>query len=296
MAGEIAQRIWWLVRAQHGVIARRQLLEAGMSARAVEHRIATGRLHPIHRGIYAAGRPEISQEGEWMAAVLACGPGAALSHSAAAVLFGIRARGTVEVSSPNGARRPGIVVHRRERMETVVHRGIPVTTPAATLVDIAPRLTAIELERAINDADRLDLVHPKGLHAALGSMPPRPGVGIVRALLDRQLFTLTDSDLEIFFLPIAKRAGLPRPLTRAWANGFKVDFFWPDLGFVVETDGGRFHRTPGQQTRDRLRDQTHFAAGLVPLRFTHWQVRYDSPHVQRILEAALARLRGAPHL
>ncbi|MBA3300292.1 MAG: DUF559 domain-containing protein [Thermoleophilaceae bacterium] len=182
-------------------------------------------------------------------------------------------------------------MHRRRNFEIVHRRGIPVTTPADTLIDIAPRLTAIELERAINDADRLDLVHPKGLHAALESMPPRPGVGIVRALLHRQLFTLTDSDLEIFFLPIAKRAGLPRTRTRARVNGFKVDFFWPELGLVVETDGGRFHRTPAQQTRDRLRDQTHFAAGLVPLRFTHWQVRYEPSHVQRILEAARARLR-----
>ena len=99
-------------------------------------------------------------------------------------------------------------------------------------------------------------------------------------MLDRRTFRLTDSELERRFLPLARAAGLPVPLTRQRVNGFEVDFFWPDLGLVVETDGLRYHRTPAQQARDRLRDQAHTAAGLTPLRFTHAQVRFEPGHVR----------------
>lgn len=92
------------------------------------------------------------------------------------------------------------------------------------------------------------------------------------------------------FLPVTRRAGLPEPLTRRRVNGFRVDFFWPSLGLAVETDGLRYHRTPAQQARDLVREQTHKAAGLEPLRFTHWQVAYDRPWVQRTLRRVAARL------
>ena len=117
-------------------------------------------------------------------------------------------------------------------------------------------------------------------------------MGILRAILERSTFVLTESELERRFLPIAARAGLSPPLTQQRVNGFKVDFYWPDLGLIVETDGLRYHRTPQQQPWDHHRDHTHVAAGLTPLRFTHWQVRYDPAHVLRTLSAVM-RLRSA---
>ena len=135
-----------LVRRQHGVITRQQLLEIGYTSDAIKHRVAQGRLHPIHAGVYAAGRPELTLEGRFIAAVLACGPTAALSHESAAQLWGIRPvrPGAIELSITGKAqrRRPGIVLHRRTAMEVTTRRGIPVTTPAGTLIDLAACLPA----------------------------------------------------------------------------------------------------------------------------------------------------------
>ena len=122
-------------------------------------------------------------------------------------------------------------------------------------------------------------------------LPRRPGIGRLREALDRRTFTLTDSELERRFLPLARQVGLPLPETGSYVNGFKVDFYWPELGLVVETDGLRYHRTPAQQARDHVRDQTHLAAGLTPIRFTHGQVRHTPDHVRMTLEAVARRLR-----
>ncbi len=112
----------------------------------------------------------------------------------------------------------------------------------------------------------------------------------LRRILGRHVFLLSDSDLERWFLPIAAAAGLPVPRTQLHVNGFRVDFYWPDLRLVIETDGLRYHRTPAQQNRDRIRDQAHQAAGMVPLRFTHWQVRHEPDYVRKILRSVVARL------
>jgi very-short-patch-repair endonuclease len=232
-----------------------------------------------------------------MAAVLGGGSRAVLSHGSAATLWGIRAEPTnlIEISVPfsSGRRRPGVRVHRRPTLRSsdlTVRDGIPVTGPVRTLIDIARRLDPPRLERAINEADRLELVDPETLFAALEEYPGQPGVGPLRDILGRRTFRLTDSELERRFLPLAAAAGLPVPLTRQCLNGFKVDFYWPNLGLVVETDGLRYHRTPAQQARDRLRDQTHAAAGLTPLRFTHAQVRFEAAHVEATLVAVARRL------
>ena len=269
------------------MVTREQLLLRGIHSKAIEHRVATGRLHPVHAGVYAVGRRELSRLGELMAAVLACGEGAVASHEAAAELWGIRPRGRFEVTVPPGRtrRRPGIVVHRAAlaaRHRTVRH-GIPVTTPARTLVDLAPRLSREELERAVNEADRLDLVGPERLRRSLVGLKGVPGVAQVRTLLDRRYFVLTDSRLERLFVPIARAAGLPKPRTRQFVNGFRVDFYWPELGLVIETDSQRYHRTASQQDRDRRRDHAHGAAGLIPLRFTHSQVRWEPDYVASVL-------------
>jgi uncharacterized protein DUF559/transcriptional regulator with AbiEi antitoxin domain of type IV toxin-antitoxin system len=287
---------WALVAEQHGVVSRRQLAELGFSRDAIAHRVAKGRLHLVWPGVFAVGRPELSDCGRWMAAVLACGPDAALSHGAAAALWRMAREpvGPIAVSVPANRRpRPptGVEVHRRSGLgaaDVTTHRGIPVTAPVATLIDLAVGATAGEIERAVNEADKHDLIDPETLRAALDAAVPRPGTARLRKLLDRHTFALTDSDLERRFLRLALRAGLPPPETGAWLNGFKVDFHWLDLGLVVETDGLRYHRTPAQQAADRLRDQVHTAAGLTTLRFTHAQVAYESDWVRETL-AAVAR-------
>jgi very-short-patch-repair endonuclease len=118
-------------------------------------------------------------------------------------------------------------------------------------------------------------------------------VAALRTTLDRRTFRLTDSQLERRFLPLVREAGLPPPQTGGYLNGFKTDFYWPDLGLVVETDGLRYHRTPAAQARDRRRDQIHARAGLTPLRFTRAQVRFEPDHVRATLTAVARRLRAA---
>ena len=285
---------WALARTQHGLVTRRQLLALKYSQEAVDYRIEQRRLHRIHKGVYAVGRPDLTRHGELMAAVLACGSGAVLSHWSAAALWGVLfdRRGPIEVTVPRrrGPERPGITVHRRTASFTAaVHHGIPVTPVVDTLVDIAPRCRGRQLERAVNEADALDLIDPDALRAAIEPLAGRPGVPGLRKLLDPLTFTLTDSDVERLFLPIARRAGLPLPRTRVHVNGFKVDFYWPELKLVVEADSLRYHRTAAQQARDRLRDQRHIAAGLIPLRFTHHQIAYERKHVEKTLRAVAER-------
>jgi very-short-patch-repair endonuclease len=297
MQQSMSSRAWRLAREQHGVISRRQLLAIGFSPRAIEHRLARGRLHPVLVGIYSVGSPGLSRLGRWMAAVLCCGDGGVLSHRSAAALWGIGTdpTGVVEVSSRSLSfiSRDGVRAHRRPSLKagsvSRCHR-IPVTDPVQTLLDLATMLGDSSLERAVNEADRLDLVDPESLRAALETYRGWPGVRRLRLLLDRRTFRLTDSRLEQLFLPLCDEVGLSGPLTRQYLNGFRVDFYWPDLGLVVETDSLRHHRTPAQQTRDHLRDQAHLAAGLTPLRFTHAQVRYEPEYVRSTLRAVARRL------
>ena len=235
-----------------------------------------------------------------MAAVLACGEQAALSHASAAALMGIlnRERGCIELSVPRGrsARSPGIRVHRPTCLPSKdlgTFDGIPVTSPIKTLIDLATFLSVPKLEAAVNAADKHDLVDPEQLRAALEARQGLRGVRALRDLLDRHTFRLTRSKLERYFLPIVRWAGLPTPETRVWLNGYVVDFFWPDLGLVVETDGQRYHRTAISQTRDRERDQAHARAGLTQLRFSHFQVRYEPEHVASTLVPVVRRLVGS---
>jgi Protein of unknown function (DUF559) len=283
---------------QHGIVARRQLLGLGFGARSIEHRISRGRLHPVARGIYAVGWPHLTQKRRWMVAVLICGDEAALSHRSAAAFWGIGTErgGLVDVSVRRRCelRRPGIRIRGRPALaatDILSPDGIPVTGPARTLVDMAIELGPVGAERAVNDADKRDLIDPEALRLALDQYVGEPGVRPLRNLLDRLTFHLSDSDLEIFFRPIAAAAKLPPPASKQFVNGFEVDFFWPDLGLVVETDGLRYHRTPSAQARDALRDRTHVIAGMSPLRFTHYEIRYEPRRVRTALVEANAMLR-----
>jgi very-short-patch-repair endonuclease len=288
---------WRLAQAQHGVLTRADLLRLGFSDDGIKHRVGSGRLHPISAGVYAVGRPELSTRGRWMAAVLACGTDAVLSHRSAAQLWGIGyeepGRIDVTIRRRSTLERTGTKVRSRPKLpERSVFRrfGIPVTHPVQTLIDLATELKPMRLERAVNQADVHDLVDPETLRDSLDAYPGIPGVKKLRTMLDRHTFRLSDSDLEILFRPLARAAALPSPYSKHWVHGYEVDFWFPDLGLVVETDGLRYHRTPAQQARMVKRDQTHTAAGLRVLRFTHWQVAYAPTEVTDILR----RMRAIP--
>jgi very-short-patch-repair endonuclease len=294
-----SRSVWRLAKRQHGVITRGQLREIGFSDAAIRHRLEVGRIHQIHRAVYAVGNPTLSRQGELMAAVLASGPDAVISHRSAAELWQIMSPsdGPIEVSIRGLASRQiqGIRRHRRATfasLERSRHFGIPVTSPTRTLVDLAIRLADFQLEAALSEADKRDLLDPEQLRRSLDSMPGQRGVGVLRRLLDRRTFRLTDSELERSFLRLVRDADLPVPQTGVRVNGFRVDFLWPDLGLVVETDGLRYHRTPAQQARDRRRDQAHTAAGLTTLRFTHAQVRFEPAEVRETLRRVAVRLAG----
>ncbi len=236
-----------------------------------------------------------------MAATLSCGTTAALSHWSAGALIGIaNEKRQIEVSvrtcTKRGLRGDGVLVHRRVglRGEDIgLWDGIPATTPIRTLIDLAATSGPDLIERLVNEADRLDLVEPPALRDALDAYRGQRGVARLREVLDPRFFRPTRSGLERRFLRLVERAALPRPLTRAWVNGFEVDFFWPDLGLVVETDGARYHRTPDRQTRDRRRDQAHTVAGLTQLRFTGAQIDLEAPYVVDTLRGVAARLAPA---
>lgn len=223
-----------------------------------------------------------------------------LSRQSAAALWRIRRESerAIHLTIPPrcDCRQADLVAHRRSTLaasDVCRHRGITVTTPVRTLIDIATHVPSGDVVAAINEADKLELVDPDRLRSALDAPAGQQGVGVLRHVLDRATFVLTDSELERRFLPIARRAGLPLPRTRCRVNRIRVDFYWPDLGLVVETDGLRYHRTPSQQARDRVRDQRHVAAGLTPLRFTHAQIRFEPRYVEVTLRAVVRRLAGA---
>lgn len=189
----------------------------------------------------------------------------------------------------------GIKVHRRPGLADRwygFYEGIPITSPVQTLIDLATRHGRPQMERAINEADKLGLVRTDDLREALDDHPGEPGVARLRLVIDIRTFRYTRTELERAFLPLVRRAGLPRPLTSVYVTGHEVDFHFPDLGLVVETDGLTYHRTPAQQAADRKRDQDHTAAGLTQLRFTHGQIKYEPDHVLRTLRATASWLRG----
>ena len=302
-----------LVERQHGVVTRKQLLALGFSRSAIEHRLANGRLHRVGAGVYMAGRPESTREGRWMAAVRVCGPGAVLSHVSAAAAWGIeeewRAWIDVSVRGRFDGGRAGVRVHSRPSLpaeDFVERHGIPVTGLVRTLMDracelLGPRVrrgsSAHErgtrrLERLISEADKYNLIDLERLRAALEERRGEPGVRPLRALLDRDSFRLSDSDLEILFGRIAKAAGLPVPETKQKLNGYMVDFYFPELGLVVETDSLRYHRLALTQARDLRRDQTHTATGLTALRFSHYEITYERSMVIAILRDTVRNRRG----
>lgn len=288
---------WQLVSRQHNVVTRTQIRELGFSDHAISHRVKMGRLCRVHPGVYAVGQAELSREGRWMAALLWAGSEAVLSHSSAGALWTIEDEWAVtELTVPlRHLRCSGARVHRTTSHppeDVVLRAGFRTTTVVRTLIDLAARHSTRRLEAAVNAAVRRRLLSLGELREEVSSRSGLRGLPHLRRLLDARSFRLTDSGLEQRFLPLAHRAGLPAPETRVVVNGFRVDFFWADLGLVVETDGLEYHWTKAQQQRDRLRDHAHAEAGLYPLRFTHEQVAHEPESVIRTLSKVAAQLRG----
>lgn len=288
---------WSLAGRQHAVVSRAQLLALGFSSDAISHRLRTGRLHEVHRGVYAVGRPDLERLGRFMAATLACGPEARLSHRSGGALWGIRPQpgGRIEVTVPSSSfhRRRGIRLHRRvDPGSPQLVRGIRVGDPLSILIDLATCLDDEGLEDSINAADHLGLVATDRLRDLLDSTS-RLGAGRLRHLLDSQTFSRSQTALERRFLPIALAAGLPRPSAQHRLGRYRVDFHWAELGLVVEADSLTYHRTVAAQTTDMRRDQAHARAGLRTLRFNHAQVFRQPGYVREVLEDTVRHLGAA---
>jgi predicted transcriptional regulator of viral defense system len=291
-----------LAERQHGVVSLTQLKALGLTADAARKRVATGRLHRVHRGVYAIGHPRLTRHGRWMAAVLACGAGARLSHRDAAFLWDLRAdnRAAIDVSVPRPSARPkrGIEVHMSVSLtpaDVTEHDGIPCTTVARTLLDLADVVDRRGVERAASEAERLRLFDLHAVEAVLARANGRRGAGVLRAVLaDLDEPALTANELEERFLAIARASGLPRPEVNVWlviddGPPIKADFLWRARRLVVETDGFGAHGTRAAFESDRLRDQRLRLAGYDTVRFTRRQLVRDPERVRVTVETLHAR-------
>jgi hypothetical protein len=286
---------------QHGVVARHQLVELGIGHRAIARRIAAGRLHRLYGGVYAVGHLRLRSEGGWLAAVLACGPGAALSHRAAAVLHGLlrRAPRDPDVTTARRTRTgvEGIRLHRVRRLDpadVTTVSGIPVTTVARTLVDLAEVLTPDLLARAVHEADHLRLLDMRAVDAAIGRVPGRRRVRALRKELERHRPVGTiRSELEHRFLDLCHGGDLPEPAmnSRIEVGGqlVEVDALWPEQGLVVELDGRAVHATALAFEADRARDAALTAHGLRVVRLTWRRVAGEPAEVLALLRTLLHR-------
>jgi hypothetical protein len=266
------RRIARIAARQHGVVTVRQLRGGGLDKHAVRRRLKTGRLFALHRGIYAVGYPGESQETRWMAAVLACGSGAALSHGSAAALWGFLGApdGPVDIVTPNRngpTVRQGIRLHRFKSLapgEITRRCGIPVTTPARTIADLSGTVPSWQWRRAVRQAEISGL--------ALG-----PGFTTDR----------TRSDVERDFLRLCRRYGIPLPAVNVRAGRWTVDFLWPRQRLAVETDSYRYHRGTIAFEDDHARDLDLRQRGFAVRRFTDRQIREEPALVVGDLREAL---------
>ena len=285
-----------LAAAQHGVVSR-ALLALGLGERAIDRRVALGRLHRLHRGVYAVGHPSVTQSGRWMAAALAGGPGAAISHRTAGACHRILSAGDgpIDVIVATDRRsRDGLRFHcsALPADELTVRDGIPVTTVPRTLLDLATILPPRRLERALNQAEVLRLTDPLSLEDLLARHPRRHGVASLKAVLAGQTLgtKVTRSELERAFLFFLVDHGLPAPQTNVAIEGHEVDCAWPEARVIVELDGHATHATRHSFEQDRDRDRGLTAAGWRVVRVTHRQLRTDrdplAADLRRLLSTA----------
>jgi hypothetical protein len=294
-----------LAAKQHDTVSRAQLTELGFGAAAITYRLTTGRLHRVHAGVYAVGRPSLTRHGRWMAATLACGIAAALSHRAAAALWQIYPfhGAVIDVSAPGRSRnaRPGLRVHRPRRLEpedvTTVD-GIPVTTVARTLIDLAPSLSPQRFERAWDAGVRLGVLDLDEVIDLRARSNGRRGLHKVDALIvaQRPLPPRSRTELERDGYDLfANAPGIPIPSANAWLPevAMEVDLVWPGHGLVVELDHQEWHaKTRAQRERDTARDVSLQLADYMVLRVSDFRLRTDGPRIvedARNMLEALAR-------
>jgi very-short-patch-repair endonuclease/predicted transcriptional regulator of viral defense system len=286
-----------LAARQHGVISLPQLKSLGLGPSGVRRRVAVGKLQRLHRGVYAIGLARRSVEATYMAAVLACGPKAVLFHRSAADHLGLRpcSRRAVDVTVPGraGKERSGIDVHRAtglDERDAQTVRGIPCTTVARTLLDLATTIDKTALERAVEQAEKLRIFDL----AAVVDVTTRAGDQRRAAALREALATyapepaFTRSELEKRFLALCRMAGVPMPRTNNVTKADEIDFTWPDRRLMVEADSLRHHGTRAAFERDRRRDQQLTAAGWRVVRFTWRQVDETPADVAATLRLLLA--------
>lgn len=264
-----------LAARQHGVVALRQLPALGWTPGAVRVALDAGRLHSLHRGVYAVGHRRLTTRGRWMAAVLACGPGALLSHRSAAALWGLipapDALPEVLVST-RPHHRPAVRLRYTRSVDfedRAVRDGIAVTSVPRTLLSLAGTRRGQGLERAIAEAERLRLFDLDPVIELLERSRRRPGSRRLRnAIRSYEEPEMTRSELERRFLQLARSAGLPRPAVNASVAGHEVDMLWPRHRLIVELDGYEYHRTRAAFERDRRRDEDLKVAGYQVIRLT----------------------------
>ena len=289
-AGGADEVIAALADAQHGVVSRTQLMSAGVTARQIDWRLRRKGLRRVHYGVYAVGHRALTPEGVWMAAVLAAGEGGVLSHWSAASLWGMRrGRGPrTHVTCPHERRnRPGISFHRAQlpHDEVTLHDRIPVTTPARTLLDLAPLVPSPTLARMVAAAGTHDGPTPVDL---IGRYPRRAGAPKLKRIVAKPL-PFTRSDLEAQVLDLIERAGLPRPDVNLVVEGYEVDFAWPEHGVIAELDSYATHGSRLAFERDRERDRKLAVAGWCVVRVTDAATDDALNDLSRLLAASEAR-------
>jgi very-short-patch-repair endonuclease len=286
-------RIAALAARQYGHVTRAQLVELGLGRGAIDGRIEAGKLIAVHAGVYAVGHEQTAAVARAAAAVLACGPGAALSHSSAASLWGIGKRWDfpLEVTVPGDRRRQGIRIHRcttLTRKDIRRHLGIRVTSPARTVLEIAPRLTDQALARAVNDARLGRHLRLTDLDELLERTPHHPGARRLRPFADTRQAP-TRSGWEDKLTGFAERFDLPTPRINAHVAGWEVDAVFDDERLIVELDGWETHQDRRSFETDRERDAATLAAGFATVRVT-WDRFHNAPareaaRLQQILHA-----------
>jgi very-short-patch-repair endonuclease len=255
------------------VVSAAQLLEAGLTRRQIATRVWTGRLHRLYRGVYAVGHMALTARSRQLAAVLACGPDALLSHRSAATFWGLvrSAPRMIEVTAPRSRRRrAGFVVHTSRCLhpdDRDVVDGIPVTSAARTLVDLAEVVTERRLANAIHEAEVQRVFDLRGVEAALARAPGRAAGQRLRHVLAKyEAPPFTRSEAERSFLALCREHALPEPRVNTLVEGYELDFYWPDARLAVEVDGAAAHHTRRGFHEDRRRDRTLAAKGIQVVR------------------------------